>query len=549
MIQDQQRDHVEPTATLSYELAPAVYTLLAGQPEVEQVLLTTLSQQVAGIMQTLGIPGVPEVRIVSIDPVQARESYWLRLVVNDRLCRFPHELLVKVHSFVSDSMLMPVVQSGPIMTWLTGLSLEVAEQRELFVSFLACACLEIIKKQPHVLLGLSQAAAYARDLPLPDRVGGDSSPWPPDPSRLHPILSAVLQLKISLADRQRVALVIFTLRTQTPQAIAEALIEALRTDCIEMHFAPASLQQLTTSINPSSNEAGVFSALRSELYRESGLRFPDFHFVKDDTMRPGTFALKVHELLLLPWKILAPGQMLVNTMATTMQQTYQREGVAILHPFYWWENCVVQSENFPQIQDATWNQWDYIKFCTKADLKEQAASYIYTQQVQARLDLLAPTQGALIQAVRSKQSLEEVTSLLRTLARQGINIRTLGPILERWLDAIFLATNLPKAALIDYALIYNSRTLDLMRASNAHYRTSFIRSGLSGSIGTTFFDNTITNTVYTLDPSVELLIVQKQQQHEQVVFSDNESDLILDSIHAQVATLSTVELIPPCLSR
>jgi flagellar biosynthesis component FlhA len=546
MTQAQPPAREEPAVTISYELTPAVYTLLMSREGFSQALIAALSVQVSDLMRVLGIPGAPVVQLAPIDLAHERASYWLRLVVGDRLCRYSHELLIRVHSYVSDSLLFPTVQSGPILTWLTSLSLEKTEERAQFLDFLACACLEILKQQPRVLLGTSQATAYAQTLPLPERVVIDKSSWPPDPSWLHPILSAVLSLKISLADRQKVALVLATLRTQKQQAIAEALIEALRSDIIEIHIASTTLQQLTGGITPASREAGTFSALRSELFREYGLRFPDFRFVKDSDMRPGSVALKIHNLLLLPWKLLETDSQLVNMLQSNMQQTYQQTGIAALHPYYWWENCVVQSENLPTFQELCWNAWDYLKFCLKHDLQEQAPAFIYTQNVQARLDRLTPTQGALITAVRSKQSLEEVTSLLRTLAQQGISTRTLVPILERWLDTVFLAANSSKSGLIDYSLTYIGPILEIMRESSADYLASFIRSGLTRSIANTFFPGATSIDAWLLDPSIETTIAQKLQQHEQVVFSDSEIDRILDMLHTKVATLSTID-IPPLI--
>ncbi len=544
MTQIQQPTHEEPAITVSFELAPALYNMLEKRGELPLQLVSTLFEQISGLTRILGIPGAPFVQLAPIDPARERAGYWLRLVVNERLCRYSHELLIRVHSVVSDSLLFPTLQSAPILAWLTGLSLENAEERAQFVAFLVQSCLEIIKLQPPVLLGAAQVAAYAQELPLPEHISIERGSWPPDPVWLRPILSAVLSLKISLADRQKVALVLSTLRTQKQQAIAEALIEALRSDTIEIHSAPASLQQLTATISPISREAGIFSALRSELFRESGLRFPDFRFVKDTDMRPGTVALKIHSLLLLPWKLLDTNQVVVNALQSILQQTYQLTGIATLHPYYWWENCAIPAGDSSQLQELSWNAWDYLKFCLKHDLKEQAPAFIYTQHVQARLDQLAPTQAVLITAVRSKQSLEEVTSLLRTLVQQGINIRTLVPILERWLDTVFLATNPTRAGIIDYSLTYNGPMLEIMRESNADYLTSFIRSGLTRSIANTFFPGATTIDAWLLDPAIETAILQKLQQHEQAVFSENEIDRILDAIHAKVASLSTVDSLP-----
>ena len=74
--------------------------------------------------------------------------------------------------------------------------------RQVVAEFLSQMSLEIIKAQPSVLLGQSQLQAYRASLPVPQI--DESGKWPPDEAWLLPILSHVLNLGISIADKQAV---------------------------------------------------------------------------------------------------------------------------------------------------------------------------------------------------------------------------------------------------------------------------------------------------------------------------------------------------------
>jgi|SRR5262245_12273078 len=69
----------------------------------------------------------------------------------------------------------------------------------ILAEFFTLTCLEIIKREPSVLLGEAQASVYLASLAT--LTNGLDLP-PTDPNWLRPILADVLDLKISIADQR-----------------------------------------------------------------------------------------------------------------------------------------------------------------------------------------------------------------------------------------------------------------------------------------------------------------------------------------------------------
>ena len=152
--------------------------------------------------------------------------------------------------------------------------------------------------------------------------------WPP--TRLLPILRSVLALKISLADKQRVAEILVGAQGRDQADISETLIAALRPDSIEIQLPLVYLKQITTT--EATKGLNFFTLLRKDIFSDFGLTYPPFRFVCTEHLKPRSFAIKINHLLMLPWIGLRSGiECFVNATVSILESLNIKSN-AIAHP-------------------------------------------------------------------------------------------------------------------------------------------------------------------------------------------------------------------------
>src|SRR2546429_5222998 len=161
-----------PEVMLSLELDSSLIWIF--DPSIYEAIHRSLVTGLTEIMRTLGIPGTAVIEITSVGANALRKGQFLRVYVNNQLCRYSDELLRYVHSYVNNSHLDPRATPSNIMEWFVRGGLDFPDKHELEkanpllekgVEFFSLTCLEIIKNQPSVLLGLDQIADYIATLP------------------------------------------------------------------------------------------------------------------------------------------------------------------------------------------------------------------------------------------------------------------------------------------------------------------------------------------------------------------------------------------------
>ncbi len=557
-MQNKQGIHDAPKVIFSLELTSSLSWVLDEGNPVYKGVYQALMQGVAEILTTLDIPGIPVVQIMALGKYTRRadQPRWMRVSINGQLCRYSNDLLKRVRSYADSSpSLTPGVDADSILKWLQEFSNDASEtathNHETLVEFFSLVCLEILKKQPHVLLDLPQVAAYAVSLPAPsDAANLQPESWPPDPNWLYPILRKVLHLKISLAEKQTVANVLWTAQEQSQEDISEALIAALRPNVIEIHLSREYLRQLTTG--NSSDDRQIFTLLREELLEELGIRYPPFRFVLVENLKSNSFAFTIHHLLMLPWVGIRPDQCLVNDTTSGLKRQ-NIQGIATSIPYGGWENSFIDSHFKPQVEAAglaTWNQAAYFKLCFYAELRQNSFCFVHRQFVQEQLNQMKWSFPALVDAVQAWVTFEQITRVLRALAVEGLSIRNLIPPLEHLLDYNHLVANPSKSFIVDKRLATYGQSLNEEWFKDPVNMISFLRTGMKHYISTRYARSTSTLVVYLLDPKIERFISEhiSAEGDNKGKVAEEECDEILEVIRTEAASLPSTVQIPSILT-
>src|SRR5215210_893236 len=106
-----------PEVAFSVEIDPTSNGLLDQDGPLFGAVRESILHGLTEVLDVLGIPGTPNVRVgvPGRNPLRAGEV--MRVEVNDRVCRYPAELLQRVHSYVNESPLHPNVTPAFILAW------------------------------------------------------------------------------------------------------------------------------------------------------------------------------------------------------------------------------------------------------------------------------------------------------------------------------------------------------------------------------------------------------------------------------------------------
>jgi hypothetical protein len=298
--QDDQQKNVSDVPCL-LELHPWLGKVAVEGDPIHETVRSGVLQDIAGMMRSLGIPGSPSLQIVPFQDTQP-ENALLRFSVHEQVCVYPQDVLTGVWSYLT-SQPWTNLDATPanMLAQLQGISEEPVERiSSIFYDFLGYACLEIIARQPSVLLTTAQVEQYIEQLtPLVKE-----EPFSFDTAQLFSILRTVLDCKVSVSNINAVAGVLSSMKEQPPDILAESLIELLLSGSnaqdILVYVSREYLRQLTTC----DVEAGPdkFVKLRNNLWRLTGVVYPSIHFIIDDQRYPSPrFAFRINHLLTLPW--------------------------------------------------------------------------------------------------------------------------------------------------------------------------------------------------------------------------------------------------------
>ncbi|MEV6304794.1 FHIPEP family type III secretion protein [Actinoplanes sp. NPDC051861] len=386
-----------PALTVEAVVSPSAAGVLA-RTDLDR-LGDRVSAGLAGLLNALGVPGRPVVRVRSGDR-PARPGQPVRLVVGDVRCRYPDSLPARIAEADSG------VRDG---------------DATLPAESLANLCVEAVRRQPGVLVGLPQAQAYAEDL------GGER----PDPDWLRQVLAGVLDLRVSVSRRSLVAEILGEAGPD-PTTAREALVARLRPETLDIQLAPDYLRELfTRDLVPVAGQ-GLFARLRDIMFEELGMRLPPFRLVPAAHLGPCRIAFKINDLAGHPVLGLSPGTVLLSEPAGQVH-ALGFDATPARNPATSQEACVV-AEDVSRANDLDGvTPLTYLVLELAAVLRRHADCLIDVTGTGRLLDLLEYLYPALRAAV--PQSPAEVTSILRGLVAEGVPISNLRRITGRLVDA------------------------------------------------------------------------------------------------------------------
>lgn len=532
-----------PRVVISLKLHPSLDRILDLKDPLNEAVRSEISKGLKKILEILGIPGEPEVEIVALDDNTISTIRFLRVFLQGRIGRYSDELLQRVYSYVNGIPLGPGPKPDQILTWLKGLCHNQEEilniNHKNLVDFLSLTCLEIAKKQPDILLGSAQVLAYWDSLlDLADTSDLQPEKWLPDPNWLLPVLTRVLNLKISVANRRVVAKVLKEglAKGRSPEDISEDLITALCADVVEIHLPQDYLKQITLA-DPGSGY-DKFSLMRDGLFYELGLRYPKFQFVPVENLKPRSFTFKINHLVTLPWVGLPPNCCLVNDTPDTLK-LFGIPGMAAVNPANTSGASLIDLNLQSFVESAgltTWDQVGYLILCFSTELRENSRNLLHYRIVQSELDKLKQVFPALITGIHEKVSVEQITRVLRILLSEELSILNLPRIFQRLLDYDYIVIDSFKYIVLDDRLPISGPP-DETRLNDPIHLASFVRSGMKRYISHKYTKGQNMLAVYLLDPEIEKILLGRSSLTEEkgkIDLDEDTCDKILEAVRVEI---------------
>jgi len=420
------RIHVQVVASLA--------ALADPDKGIHRDLVRRLEHGVSNQLETLGLPGHP---VIEVDALDAGEllphDRCFRLAVHHQPCRYSDELLQDVDSYTRGRPLAPEATPAAVLAWLAPLA--EAQDRQA-VEFLATAALEAMATMPRLLLNMRSARAYLDALQSLEwrNTDGTTADVPLDADQLLPILHVVLDQRISIADRTTVARVLRDSVAANRGAIAAAedLIAALAPKRVEIQMPSSELREFTIAWEREGAEK--FRFLRDGLFSELGLAYPDFAFLANDELKPGSVRFTINHLPTVPQMTLRREQFTVDESGDLPAGM---SGTRTVNPATRRPQWIVDANNAAiraAAGQTTWDQLEYLVLCVADALRVHAGCFVNRRTVEECLNTLSTVYPALVDAAKARLSIHDMTSLIRRLIEEQIPVKNFRAILEAFVD-------------------------------------------------------------------------------------------------------------------
>jgi len=464
-----------PILPITIVLGPAL-AMLAARPNAEAQIRRDTERVVATLLETLGIPGCPQVE-TAIQRVEepSPQTSLFRLIVGGQPCRFSEDIVLQAYSSVEGRPLLGLEELNALPEWLGADTLaEDDASTRRGIELLTLICRQALADQAGLLLTRKQAEHYCADLALAHI---------PSTEHVRAMLCQVLDLGISIADRDTVRGVL----SEEPdgdyglEERAEKLIAALRPTAIEVRLEPAYLRQIT--LDNVDGGTDKFPFMRDGLFVELGLTLPDIHFVPDTTLKPGAFTFTINHLPTLPLIGLPPETLLVNDTADRLH-LMNITGTPTVNPASMHPSSLVEHGNKELLERSgltTWDQVGYLILHLTAVLRRAGYRLVDRRFADSLLQQFGKAFPDLEQTTRAHVSLEALTKVLRALIAEELSIRNLRRILERLIE-------------------YEACTDDAYREID---RVAYVRMALADYVAHKYAKGTGTLVVDLLDPEIE----------------------------------------------
>ena len=311
-------------------------------------------------------------------------------------------------------------------------------------------------------------------------------------------------------------------RPDKPNAIEELIAERAR-KAVDLFVEPAYLQALTSE----TDRGDLFPFLREGLFTELGLPLPAFRFRLDPTLRPGGFAVGVHDVRTMPRIGLSPNTILVND---TPERLALRgvDAQATANPANNQPCGVTSIDHKQMLTDEGLTTWDPLEYLilALAEIARRHARCLVTKQVTARLiESITPTFPALIEALGELIPDAVFTCVLRDLLTDRLSIRNLRRILE--------------------LLLRYETDEDVRRRCD---RTTYVRSGLGDAVAHNVTRAQNTLAAYLLDSALEQAFQGNADVVETRMGDDEAVTAIRVALSEELSRLPQTSLVPSILT-
>jgi hypothetical protein len=417
-----------PITATRLELGPPFST--AGQ--FPEALLSAMEKAVGGLLASLGIPAGGFVEIALAGSGPEGEAITLQIGAGGATADYSAELVRSSYAYIGGGLADSQQSLLAIAAWLKDTALN---QPAAAADFLALLSVEVLKRQPAILLPDHAVEAYAGLIAATEARPALASGW------LASVLRPVVKLGISIGGVEAIAAFLKERTNLPPLDAAEELIDRFAARTVEIRSPHAYLVSLTSGTT--SSYQTYFSWLRNGLFQELGLTFPPFRFVCDESAREGSFVCKINDLTSEPFVALGNGECLVNDSPDRLAVNgFQGRPASI--PVSGLPASTVDAALHDALAKSGYTTWDpmgYLILCLAQVIRMRAGSFVRLGTVRDSLQRFDSKFPLAVEAALAQADLYSLTRILRGMAESLVPIRDLQSIAERIADREYCATD------------------------------------------------------------------------------------------------------------
>ncbi|MBZ4018593.1 hypothetical protein CCS38_23215 [Streptomyces purpurogeneiscleroticus] len=479
------------------------------------------------VLVDLGVPGRTEV-LVSLVPEESASDPapedWIRLHVREERCRYPAELLARLAAAPDgrqpESVYPPLPDGWPRYGG--------AAPEERAAALVAAVCAEAVKLRPAVLLGPQQLTRIGARYPLAAAASPDG---------LAGVLSVLLDHGINIDELPSLGGAPGESRQPGPTPVVESLLSKLSARFVDV-LVPEEIAPLLGT-GDVGDDADLLGRVAVEMFEEHGLLTPSIRVVPPDGIPAGCFAFRLNSLVTAPYAILGTDEVLVNDTPEGIAHLGVEARPAV-NPATGFPGALAPAAASRQLSESGWATWtaaEHIALCLVQELRSRAGLLVHRNKVQAQLDVLEDMLPALVGAARTRVDAGELAALLRSLAADGVSLRDLSPLLERIIDAGYVAPrpDSDRFLLLDDP-VTAARTGVATGPGDPAWLEAFVRTGLRSQIAARHSGGRNALPVCLLDPEIDQLL----RRYSGADRGDREEteDRVIEAVRAERALLS-----------
>lgn len=415
-------DPGSPAVPVELVLSSGILGPLIPGEQLTGAIQRVVGDEVSLIMQSLGVPGTPSVSVEILNGADEPNSVArpFRFKVNGRRCRVSAEEVQRILGYMREALPSP---RAHLMGLADALGADAASpgsdgaMSDSLVEFLGLSCAEALRRAPSAVFGQEQCRAYFEALGAVQPAAGPA----PDFPVLRRVLCRVLDLRISIADTEQVAAVIFS--GQEESELAEELIARLRKPVIELHARPELIDELM--LTPVDYHEAM-TLFRDEMKEQLGISLPDLRMLPIQDVKPRSVRVKVNDLTGLPWMVL-PGDSCMADAEPASLELFNLSASPLLHPSGGTASLIsrADAEKATALGLAVFKPVEHALACLGATLRTHAPCLIDRGVIAQAMDTFAGNAPLAVTVAHAMPDSGRLVGLLRHLVAQGLSIANL----------------------------------------------------------------------------------------------------------------------------